>query len=196
LSNDAVDPDSTRPTRSLQADVEGETSTALETVLSDFENLAAPAFERVCAAPDRLPGDEDRATILTFMAFQFWRGRRFRHHYNAMPEYLMKMMLSMDTRDRDMIRQLLQSDETDSRDGVARPGGEFEGFRDKTSGDVRVDPEVQQNSSRDDALKLGKHLRRHDSGCADAGACSSSRRERRSGRQPDSPSPAAHGPQA
>jgi hypothetical protein len=38
-------------------------------------------------------------------------------------------------------------------------GRRLEGFWEKTSGDVRVDPEVQQNPSSDDALELGKHLR-------------------------------------
>jgi hypothetical protein len=98
-------------------DVHGDKSSDLETILSKFESQAAPAFERIAAAPTATPTEEDRGLILNFIAFQVGRSRRFRHQYNAMADFGQKLMLSMESKDpsdaRERLRAAMDRDPTD-----------------------------------------------------------------------------------
>jgi hypothetical protein len=90
-------------------DVDGRKSSQLETFLAGFEGEAAPAFERIAAAPSATPSDKDRALVLDFIAFQVGRSRRFRHQYNALADFGRKLMLSFESKDRDEARERLRS---------------------------------------------------------------------------------------
>lgn len=85
-------------------DTEGAASTELEDFLATFEGQAAPVFERIVAQATGAPSEDDRALLLNFIAFQVGRGRYFRHQYNALTDFMHKVMLAEETRDRDAIR--------------------------------------------------------------------------------------------
>ena len=135
-------------------DVEGKESDELEDLLARFESQAAPAFGRVTVGPRvPTPSDDDRALILNFIGFQVARGRYFRHQYNAMADFMIKLMQESESRDpglaRDRLRQVMGEEPDD---------GDLDAWLDRLNNPDGYTFEPHMNESIQAGLNVGARV--------------------------------------